>query len=136
MRPQTTTRRLQKKLESEQLLAIGKEMSDKLLDIEQIETAKKRITPLREELTLLGSKYNSGFEDIEMECDIEYNSPEAGKKTIIRPDTGETVEVVEMTKEDLQEDLQFADAEVVDEGTKQLTAHNSLELPEENKNAA
>ena len=136
MRPQTTTRRLQRKLESEQLLAIGKEMSDKLLEVEQIETAKKRITPLREELTLLGSKYNSGFEDVEIECNIVYNSPEAGKKTIIRPDTGETIEVVDMTKDELQEDLEFTEAEVVSDGPKQLEGHIELEVPEETKNAA
>jgi len=136
MRPITTTRRLQRKLESEQLLAIGKEMSDKLLEIEQIETAKKRVTPLREELTLLGSKYNSGFEDVEIECNVIYNSPEPGKKTIIRPDTGETIEVVDMTKEELQEDLPFTEAEVVSDGPKQISGHIELEVPEEEKNAA
>jgi hypothetical protein len=136
MRPGTTTRRLQRKLDAEQRLAIGQEMADKLLEIEQIETAKKRITPLREELTLLGSKYNSGFEDVEIECNIVYNSPEPGKKTIIRPDTGETIEVVDMTKEDLQEDLEFADAEVVSDGPKQLAGHIELEVPEEQADAA
>jgi hypothetical protein len=136
MRPQTTTRRLSRKLESEQLLAIGKEMSDKISENEQIETAKKRVTPLREELTLLGSKYNSGFEDVELECNIVYNSPEAGQKTVIRPDTGETIEVVSMSPEDLQEDLDFTNAEVVDDGPRQLPGHNSLEVPEEQKDAA
>ena len=136
MRPQTTTRRLQRKLESEQRLAIGQEMADKLLEIEQIETAKKRITPLREELTLLGSKYNSGFEDVEIECNIVFNSPEPGKKTIVRPDTGEKIEVVDMTKDELQEDLPFTESEVVSDGPKQLAGHIELEVPEEEKNAA
>jgi hypothetical protein len=120
MRPQTTTRRLQRKLGEEQLLAIGKEMSDKVLEIESIETAKKRITPLREEMTLLGSKYNSGFEDVEIQCDIVYNYPEPGKKSVIRPDTKETIEVVDMTQEDLQEDLPFTQAEVVSDATPKL----------------
>jgi hypothetical protein len=137
MRPQTTTRRLQRKLDAEKLLAIGKEMADKLTEVEQIEIAKKRITPLRDELTLLGSKYNSGFEDVEIECEIHYNTPEPGKKSIIHPDSGETIEVMDMNKEDLQEDLQFSDAEVVGEGTKSLPAHNDLAIPPwERDNAA
>ena len=136
MRPQTTTRRLSRKLDTLSLLAIAEEMSGKIFEIEQIELAKKRITPLRDELTLLGSKYTSGFEDVELECDIEYNSPEPGKKSIVRPDTGENVEVVDMTAEDMQEDLGFTDAEVVHDGTPALPEHSDLTIPEEKKDAA
>lgn len=137
MRPFTTKRRIQRTLNKEQLLSIGKEMSDIISEIEQIEVLKKKVTPLREELTLLGSKYNSGFEDVELECTIEYNTPATGKKSVMHPDTHEPIEVMDMTKEDLQEDLDFTEAEVVDEGTKQLPEHNELHIPAEGeKNAA
>lgn len=135
MRAQTTTRRVQRKLELEELVTMGKDITDKILEIEHIETAKKRITPLREEVTLLSSKYNSGYQEVELECNIVYNKPETGKKIIIRPDTGEVVEVQPMTEDELQEDLEFTDAEVVSDGPKALPSHNDLEIPE-NKNAA
>ena len=135
MRPQTIFRSLSRKLSEEQLIKIGSEMADVINKIEEIEVAKKRVTPLREELTLLGSKYANGAEVVEMECTVHYNTPEAGKKTIIRPDTGETVEVVDISKDDLQEDLEFSDADVVDE-TKQLEGHNDLAIPENPRNAA
>ena len=67
MRPQTIFRSLSRKLSEEQLIKIGSEMADVINKIEEIEVAKKRVTPLREELTLLGSKYANGAAGGEME---------------------------------------------------------------------
>lgn len=38
-----------------------------------------------------------------MDCDVVFNSPEEGKKTIVRTDTGETLSVSPMTEDELQD---------------------------------
>ncbi len=43
-----------------------------------------------------------------VECEIIYDSPLAGEKTVYRLDTGEVVKTVKMTAEECQQSLAFA----------------------------
>jgi hypothetical protein len=50
----------------------------------------------------LSSYINTGYEYRDIECRIELDTPEAGKKRVVRVDNGEEVKVVPMTDADKQ----------------------------------
>ena len=59
----------------------------------------------------LAQMISVGFEYRDVECRVDLDTPEAGRKTIIRLDTGEEVKVVLMTDQDKQMALELAQAE-------------------------
>lgn len=79
------------------------------LEIARIENEKKRLAGIREENLELSRKFNKGTTERSIICDIIYNKPKNGEKTIIRTDTGETVQVLRMTAQELQEDMEFGE---------------------------
>ena len=117
-------------LNKEELLDISKSITDMTLEIDSIENQKKRITPLRDEITSLSKKFNNGYEVKSVHCRIEFNEPKIGKKSIFRSDTNELVEILNMTADEMQEDMNFKDDDVVNEakqlseGTAQLNEAN------------
>ena len=50
---------------------------------------------------------NNGYEHRMIECEVEMHTPEQGQKRVTRLDTGETVKVVAMSFDELQEALPF-----------------------------
>lgn len=49
----------------------------------------------------------AGFEYRDVECRVDFDSPEVNMKTVVRLDTGEEVKVLPMTDEDKQDSLDF-----------------------------
>ena len=47
---------------------------------------ERRISVCKEEIRWLSRKYSTGYEMREVECDIEFHSPEYGRKTLVRSD--------------------------------------------------
>jgi hypothetical protein len=94
-------------LNTEELLSISKEITDMTLDIDSIENQKKRISPLRDEITILSKKFHNGYEIKSVHCRVEFNEPTIGKKSIIRSDTDQLIEILNMTAEEMQEDFNF-----------------------------
>ena len=64
----------------------------------------------------LSSYINTGYEYRDIECRIELDTPEPGKKRIVRVDNGEEVKVVPMTDADKQTSLDLQ--EKADEADK------------------
>lgn len=114
MRQTTSTRSLPCKLSDLDLVAIGEKMTHLTLEVQKIEDAKKRIKPMQDEITELAAKWRGGFEDRYVECNILYHTPQTGKKSIVRTDTGEIVEILNMTAEEMQESLDFESEAIVD----------------------
>jgi hypothetical protein len=134
----TITRRLDCKLSKDDLVAIGHEMSQKSGEIDTIEAMKKRLKPLREDLSELGKKIANGTEKRDVTCEVRYHVPVNGKKSIVRLDTDEVIEVLNMTPEEMQEDLfqggqnvaDEASSIVVEEGQRLWPGRSPLELPD------
>jgi hypothetical protein len=70
---------------------------------------KKRIDEEGANMAHFSRLVNNGWEMRPTECRIEYNSPVAGTKRIIRVDTGELVREVVMTGSEYQDTIQFVD---------------------------
>jgi len=105
MRTKTITRKLVCALSKDDLISIGEKMAETSKEIDRIEDEKKGLKKHREFLSELAKKFDKGTEERDITCTVRYNMPVNGKKSIIRMDSDETVEVLNMTAEELQEDL-------------------------------
>lgn len=149
MRDKTITRALRCNFDASSMAEIAKKLASEVTEIQTIEEEKKvsnsayksRIDAHTEEMNSLASRYNKGHELKDIECDIRYNDPESGKKTIYRMDTAEPVETLEMSWEEKQDELQLnilpADEptpDAVDDALKGL--EDSPENPDEQADGA
>jgi len=66
-----------------------------------------KITAKEAEVGILGNNINNGYEHRYVECTIHFNTPNTGKKTIFRNDSGEQVKVLNMTSDEIQLDMEF-----------------------------
>jgi len=94
-----------------------KEFSKKLAyenkQLEELEEAKKtvaaefssKIQSAKSQISKLATNINNGYDYREIKCEILFDVPETGYKTIKRLDTNEVVRVEEMTPQELQRDL-------------------------------
>lgn len=119
MRTTTVTKKLRCSLTDAELAEIGTQISDRVLEVEQIEAMKKRINPLKEEITRLSHKFKSGTDERYVECTVWYDMPEDGMKTIMRMDTNEIILREPMTEDEMQGELDF-DREEPTQELKQL----------------
>lgn len=91
-------------LDEEELIKIGNELSQIQIAKEQLETEKAATVKgyndqIKEKEVIISSlahQINAGTKDEEVECYWTNDEPEAGKKSLIRYDTGEIVEVKDM----------------------------------------
>lgn len=122
MKNHTTFKDLHVILTDAELLQISHDIANKTLEINSIETLKKRISPLRDTVTILSQTFSDGYVTKSTECKVVFNSPTDGKKTIQRKDTLEVVEVLHMTEteieETLQEELEFGQSDNSEKTTK------------------
>lgn len=115
MRADTITLGVEEKYSPEELAEIAKNMALAFAEVETITGEKKtsdaafnsRIKEAESSLASLARQYNKGCEVAQIGCDIRYDAPTVGKKSYIRMDTGETVEVHDMEWSEKQESIQF-----------------------------
>lgn len=115
MRPTEITLAVFEKYQPAELAEVAQKMAQAQSDMESAEAEKKvsdgvfneRIKTHAAEVSELAQRYNKGGETAQIGCTIRYDIPEVGKKSYIRMDTEETVEVHDMTPGEKQETLQF-----------------------------
>jgi hypothetical protein len=115
MRADTITLGVEEKYSAEERAEIASNLAAAVAEAETISGEKKatdaafngRIKAAEEKVSSLARQYNKGCEVAQIGCDIRYDVPEVGKKSYVRMDTGETVEVHDMSWEEKQETLQF-----------------------------
>jgi hypothetical protein len=115
MRPDTITLSIFEKYTPEEMAGTAEKLVQALTDQETAESEKKisdaafkeRINKHAADAALHAKTYNKGGEQAQIGCDIRYDTPEPGKKSYIRMDTSEVVEVHEMNWEEKQETIQF-----------------------------
>lgn len=98
METRTERRTLKHVFTEEELLALGEDLSVKNQDLMSTENEKKsvvsqygsRINELKEGIGALSNKVANKFEHREVDCEVEYHTPDKGIKTLTRGDTGQT----------------------------------------------
>lgn len=86
-------------------LALENQRKERLQDSLKQASAqfKSEITESESTIRSLAQKLARGSEDREIECDILFNTPDEGKKTVKRGDTGEVVQVQDMTESEIND---------------------------------
>jgi hypothetical protein len=107
---------------------IGQSMSNKALAIEEIEASKKRVQPLRDDIADLARRFNDGGNFRDVECVVKFDVPETGKKTIIRLDTNEEIDVQDMTADELQGVFDFEEQPKDELAIPENTPDEKIEL--------
>ena len=113
MKIKETEKMLRYTFSREELLEIGKKLAEANGRKVQIDCDQKRVVSdfkaqaakADSEIGSLSQNISSGYDLRMVKCSVDYNSPCLGKKTITRLDTFETVEVLEMTQDEMQEEL-------------------------------
>jgi hypothetical protein len=124
MRPDSITLAIFEKYSPEELAETAQKLVQALTEKTSAETEKKmsdsvfneRIKKHEAEAEECAKRYSKGGETAQIGCSIRYDMPSVGKKSYIRMDREEVVEVHDMSLEEKQETLQFpltasADAE-------------------------
>jgi hypothetical protein len=115
MRPDSITLAIFEKYTPEELASTAQMLVQALADKETAETEKKtsdavfkeRINKHEAEAAALAKQYGKGGETAQIGCTIRYDTPQPGKKSYIRMDREEVVEVHDMSPEEKQETFQF-----------------------------
>lgn len=113
MTTKTTIRRLPVRITEEEQRDLGKELAESIFEQEGKESAakesarqfKNEIAEIVAQSTRLSQILHDGAEYRDVKCEIHIDMPEPGRKTTIRTDTGEIVEVKPMTDGDSQGEL-------------------------------
>lgn len=80
-----------------------------------IENEKKAVTAefkakqdgKQAEIEVISNHINNGYEHRYIECEVRFNDPNTGMKTIYRKDNGELVRKESMTEEEMQYELEL-----------------------------
>lgn len=115
MRADTITLSIEEKFTAEEKAEIAEQLARAVAELETICAEKKvsdasyneRIKRADAQITEHAKRYNKGCEKAQIGCDIRYDVPEPGKKSYVRMDTAEVVEVHDMTWDEKQDTIQF-----------------------------
>lgn len=110
-----TTMLLKHVLSDTELLAYAKRQAAADADYREIEDQfasvksdfKSRLEAAENERSMCARKVRDGYEMRDTSVTVHFHSPQKGKKTIFREDTGEIVDTLTMSASEMQEDLPF-----------------------------
>lgn len=114
---QTVSRNLRVVYNDADRLVLGRQLADTHKDLEQAQADKKsvvadfsaRIKSHEAKIVDLAGKVSNGYQVKEVTCEWRFHSPKDGLKQLFRLDTGESVEIADMTSTELQPELPLAD---------------------------
>lgn len=106
-------RNLRCKFTNDELLVVGKELAEANNALTALENDKARVVSdfaakikgAEAIVSIASNKISTGYEFRDVPVTIAMHEPESGKKTIVRDDTKEIVEVLDMTQDELQPEL-------------------------------
>lgn len=94
-----------------QLAEVHQDLAKTNHDFDSVKTDfKARLTAHEAKISDLSNKVSTGFHVIEVKCAWQMDTPAKLKKTLVRLDTNEVVEVEDMSEADKQGDLPLPDA--------------------------
>lgn len=103
----------------EEIKEFGSSLATCVLKMDELKDKKKAkakefkdvIDEKEAEIESLSNKINNGYEYTNIDCEVFLNVPNSGRKQIVRMDTKEVVEELDMTQEELQVRMDFEKAE-------------------------
>jgi len=115
----TVLKEIKHTLDETDKMKYGKYLAEKISERDQIALEKKesmsvfksRTDNCLTDINSFSEALNSGFEMRQVKCEIFFNAPSPGRKTIVRMDTGEEIGIENMTEEEKQEELPFDETE-------------------------
>lgn len=125
-RTQKTSRYLRHDYTDQEMKDLSKHLNAALKEKKSLESTKKsvmsdykaRIDYKTAELDSISLQCSQGWEDRDTECTVYFNTPKTGMKRVVRDDSGEIVEELAMTKQEMQEVLPFPDPDAPKEEPK------------------
>lgn len=113
------SRNLRVNLNQDERVELGRQLAETTQQLAQINedlsSVKKdfaaRKSSAEAKVSDLSMKISNGYRIDPVKCEWRMDEPKPGKKTLIRLDTGETVETLDMIDADKQSDLPLADPE-------------------------
>lgn len=70
---------------------------------------KAKLDGIAASMETIGKHINNGYEHRYIDCDVIFHKPNTGMKTVYRKDTGEEVRRENMSEEEMQLELEFAE---------------------------
>lgn len=112
-KPVQTSRHLRHEFDNAERLENAKQLAEALSESDRIDGElervkadfKSRTTTVQAKIGSLRDKVTSGYEMRETKCEWRFDSPKKGKKSLVRLDTKEVVETVDMSEADKQGEL-------------------------------
>jgi len=109
----TKTENLKYEFTEDEITALAKKLAYETRTLEELRDQKKsvvsdftnKITGAEASISMLANNINNGYEYRYIDCEVSFNNPEAGQKSIIRIDTGEIVRIEDMTQAERQQNL-------------------------------
>jgi hypothetical protein len=113
------TQNLQYKFAPDELLTLGRELGESQIALRQLDDDRKRvadewkskISTSEAHINNLSNKVSTGYEYRDVDCEMTYDDPKSGQKTIRRLDSGEIVKVMRMDPNEMQEELPIDEEE-------------------------
>lgn len=115
IKPKPTKEFLKYTFAKEELFQKGNDLARMNSELRGIESERKAVAASfkakeelkQKEIDEICNHVNNGYEHRYIDCEIRYNDPNTGMKSIFRKDNGELVRKESMTEEELQLELQF-----------------------------
>ena len=113
MRPDTIAKEITTPWSDKDKLEMGDSRATMLEQLDNLKTEAKASAKgysdqkekLEADIAATGRKYKKGYAIETVSCDIRYNDPEPGKKSLYRMDTAAHVETLDMTWEEKQDEI-------------------------------
>jgi len=96
-----------------ELLAQGKVLAELSRQAVVLEEEKKRVTDdykakmssIEADISITANNIRTGYEFRNVDCVEFWNEPKAGQKTVVRKDLQKTIQVLDMTQDEMQQTL-------------------------------
>ena len=113
-----------------QLASVHQELAQTNSDFDSVKSDfKARLTSHEAKISDLAQKVSNGYCIKEVKCLWVMDTPQSGKKLLLRMDTQDTVEVEEMTAADAQAELKLEDTKAGVDAQGNVTVAADRETP-------
>ncbi len=135
IKPKNEKRHLPHEFTPEELRTLGDELANETMNLQNIESEKKSVVSqykskmdeIKAKIQTISANIAARREFRWTDCEVRFNEPKTGKKTVVRMDNGSTVEVANMTPEEMQ--LKINLPEAVDKETGEIIQAKNQDQP-------
>lgn len=126
IKPKNEKRHLAHDFTDDELRSLGDELANETMNLQNLESEKKSVVSqykskadeIKAKIQTISANIAARREFRWTDCEVRFNEPRTGKKTVVRMDTGATVEVTNMTPDEMQ--LKINLPETVDKSTGEI----------------